>query len=412
MGGIADYFHGEQGQVSTVNWLASDEYLAYTISLRGDPHRIMAQDYSSDIGIDPIIKPGDDVIYVRPSSTSGMWVKKGQQYTPELQAALSRVQVNRRRCLTYLDLLSWNRRLAQFWARAIAYRTGVVLKISRGDENLFDRGSLPRTDASIFLSHSGRNSLAARLLYEKLRGDGKAEVWCDLAQTGESQTHEQRISDWLRTALYDCQIFVVLLTRASIESEWVRKEIAWAIEKSSVDESFHLVLLNLEGVTVPRLASKMLSVIDCEGLQFGEIEEELYAAVYQRMGRRAWVEEQHRRGWHEREPRMRGYEHLMSDGGTATALHWIEEGDSFRWVLEFEVDGIEKRVAGRGPWQVVDVDICPGESVGCIALGLWNPLCMRSRNLNLSYGDVIAKYQEKVGAPDKWFLTHSLETKK
>jgi len=145
-------------------------------------------------------------------------------------------------------------------------------------------------------------------------------------------------------------------------------------------------------------------------LQFGEIAEELYAAVYQRVGRRAWVEEQHRRGWHEREPRTPGYEHLMSDGGTAVALHWIEEGDSFRWVLEFEADGIEKRVAGRGPWQVVDVDICPGDSVGCIALGHLNPLCMRSRDLNLSYGDVIVKYQEKVGAPDKWFLTHSLET--
>jgi TIR domain len=409
MGGIRSYFHGESGSVLALKWNAyhDDNNLSYVMALRGDPHRIAAYDYGSDIGIDPLIKPGDRVVYVRMDSTCGIWVKDGYQLTPELDGALDRVLQNRKKSLRYMNLYEISPTLAKVWAKTLPYRTGISLEFPIGETP--DRASLPATEASVFLSHSGRNALAARFLYEGLKEDGKVQVWLDLAYASESPHHEERISEWLKTALFSCQIFVVLLTRASVASQWVQREIDWAVEKAGKDENFHLVLLNFEGVTVPRPAIEAQFTVDCEGLEFGEIKEELYAAVYRRMGWRAWFEEQKKRGWHKRGTRQHGYEHLMSDGGTAIALHWIEDGDSFRWVLEFETDGVRKQATGRGPWQIVDIDIRPRDPVGCFNLGLWNPIWMRSNDLTLRTGDVGTKYQEKVGKADKWFLTHSLE---
>ena len=57
----------KRGSVLALKWNAyhDDNNLSYVMALRGDPHRIAAYDYGSDIGIDPLIKPGDRVVYVR-----------------------------------------------------------------------------------------------------------------------------------------------------------------------------------------------------------------------------------------------------------------------------------------------------------------------------------------------------------
>lgn len=410
MGGIGDYFHGEEGNATGLLWVIykDDNNLSFVMSLEGDPHRVRAQDYGSDIGIDPLITKGDRVIYVRLDPYCGIWVKTGNQFIPEVKAALARVQENRKRCFKYMDLYAKSRILARLWARRLPRETGVPLKLVHPGETLFDRASLPATEATIFLSYSGRNALIARVLYECLKTDGKVQVWFDLAQPGESARHDASVSDWLRKAVFQCQIFVVLLTRASVASGWVQKEIDWGAEKAKQDQNFHLILLNLEGVATPKLSGVQQSIIDCKGFQIREITEELYAAVYRRTGRRAWVVKQKNQGWQERKPQEPGYQHLMSDGGTAIALHWIEDGDSFRWILEYESGGTNKQVAGRGPYQVVDVSICPGDQIAGSNYGHYRPFWMRSNDLKLSTGDVLTKYWQKVGDPGKWFLSHKL----
>jgi len=413
MSGVGDYFHGEEGTATGLTWVTydDDDTLSYILTLEGNPHRTKAQDYGfrSDIGIDPLIRQGDRVVYVRTDQTSGIWVKHENQFAPELERAIQRVLHNKKRHSGYHRLYGISPMLARLWARSLSYRTSIPLKFWSGEDGAMDRASAPMTEASVFLSHSGRNSVAARLLCEGLKEDGKVQVWFDLAHPGEAPNHEEHIALWLKEALFDCQVFAVLLTQASVASSWVQREIDWAMEKGRKDERFHLILLNLEGVAPPRVVIEARTMIDCEGLEFGEIKEELFAAVYQRTGRRRWVEEQKRRGWNFRGTQKCGYKHLMSDGGTAIALRWITDGDSFRWVLDFEAEpGIRKSAAGRGPWQVVDLDIRAGDRVGCASLGLWSPIWMRSNDLDVSMGDVVTKYQEKVGTPHKWFLTHSL----
>jgi hypothetical protein len=208
-------------------------------------------------------------------------------------------------------------------------------------------------------------------------------------------------------------MFVLLVTRASVASAWVKKEIEWAKEKARTDLQFHPILLNLEGVVVPQAEREPQITIDCEGLELGETKEELFSAVYGRSGRMNWVQEQKRRGWIFRDSPKQGYEHLMSDGGKAVSLRWKPDGDSFEWILEYEPEpGERKSASGRGPWQVIDVDIQADDRVGYANLGPWSPIWMRSTRLDLEFGDVIQKYQDKVGTPDRWFLTHSLQPRK
>lgn len=405
MSGIGDYFHGEEADVLEVNWIPHGDYLSYAIELANNPHRKRAQAYGSDIGIDPLIRPKDHVIYIRLSSYCGIWVKSGMQFSPELDAALVRVAANTERCRRYSGGV-----LAQLWAQRLRFSTGIeVLNPTKAKP--FDRDSIPVIEESVFLSHSGRNTLLARFLFEALRRDGKREVWFDLAEAAEAPTHQGHIEKWLQSSLHECRVFVVMLTEASALSPWVRKEASWATEKAGQDANFHMVLLNLEGASAPWLEPHAKYIVDCAGLALGEIEEELYAAVYKRTNRREWLDQQAQRGWKDRTRSERyGYEHLMSDGGVAIALNWTREGPTERWEILFECDGSKKRATGIGPYQVVDVDIHEGDRIGGVAfMGMPSPLWMRSDDLELRFGEVLSKYEERVGGPEKWNAQQAMQ---
>lgn len=96
MGGIINYFHGESGTVSDCWWELADEAPAFAVAIEGDPHRAIARDYGSDIGIDPQIVPGDRVIYLRLEDTTGIWVRSADQSAADLSDAVARVLENRR----------------------------------------------------------------------------------------------------------------------------------------------------------------------------------------------------------------------------------------------------------------------------------------------------------------------------
>ena len=237
-------------------------------------------------------------------------------------------------------------------------------------------------------------------------------MWFDLAKAGEAPTHQSHIEKWLQSSLHECRVFVVMLTEASALSPWVWTEVSWAIEKAGQDANFHIVLLNLEGVNAPWLKLKPYAkyIIDCAGLELGEIEDELYAAVYKRTNRREWLDQQAQRGWKNRTRSKRyGYEHLMSDGGVAISLNWAREGPTERWEILFESDGREKRATGIGPYQVVDVDIREGDRIGGVAFMSESPLWMRSDDLELRVGEVISKYRERVGGLEKWTAQQAMQ---
>ncbi len=96
MSGIINYFHGESGTVSDCWWELADKTPAFAMAIEGDPHRTIARDYGSDIGIDPQITLGDRVIYLRLEDTTGIWVQSAGQSAADLKDAVARVLENRR----------------------------------------------------------------------------------------------------------------------------------------------------------------------------------------------------------------------------------------------------------------------------------------------------------------------------
>src|SRR5207302_375049 len=95
MSGIGNYFHGESGRVTDFCWVADEKLLTYEMKLFGDPHREVALDYGSDISIDPALKPGDQAVYIRMNSRTGVWVKPQDRFSPQLKSALDRAGRNR-----------------------------------------------------------------------------------------------------------------------------------------------------------------------------------------------------------------------------------------------------------------------------------------------------------------------------
>jgi hypothetical protein len=97
MSGIVNYFQGESGTVSDCWWELASEAPAFAMTITGDPHRDIARDYGSDIGIDPHVVPGDEVIYLRLEDTTGIWVRTAYQSAGDLRQSVERVRKNRGR---------------------------------------------------------------------------------------------------------------------------------------------------------------------------------------------------------------------------------------------------------------------------------------------------------------------------
>jgi hypothetical protein len=406
MAGISQYFHGEGGRVTALEWVADKEQLHYVMWLEGDPHRESANDYGSDIGIDPRIRPGDRVEYLRLSAYHGIWVRESDARPPFLDEAEARVMKNRERIEAYSDLTTEPDFEAGPWLDVLAEETSVPVRMSGPDgaprESAPPRPAPPPT--SIFLSYSRKNALPARRFFEVLLdAEDGSEVWLDLAQPGESLDHEGDISRWLKEAIDKTQVFVVLLTRDSISSGWVKREIEWAREKAEKEEGFHLVALKLDDSPTPASVRGTAHLVDGSGLSDGEFFEELYAAVYKRRGRLQWLGEQSRRDARPEEAGRNWAERWRSDYGVAKELRWTKKGNDIRWVLEYKRDKKLHRVEGGGERQVVDLGIRPGDRVGYFVFSHstdpFTSVWMRSEDLRLLPNTVVRDYEKARRAP-------------
>ncbi len=159
------------------------------------------------------------------------------------------------------------------------------------------------------------------------------------------------------------------------------------------------MLLKLEDVPLPELVRDNRRVVDCSGMNTGEILENLYAAVYRRESRREWLAEQKKRGWPGYEEPPHGYEHLASDSGEVRALHWLRQDRQVMWELDYESDGEVKTVRGSGANEIVDPGIRPGDKVGFFNLATDKPLWMRSDDLSLTANEVVAAYHRALANP-------------
>jgi hypothetical protein len=405
MSGIASYFHGEEGVVVGKKWVLDTGTLAFTLELKGDPHRRLVRDCGSDIGIDPEIKVGDEVIYTRLDDYSGLWVKKGSHFSPMLEAALEREGAIRAVALQFFNF-EVNPLLGRLWAKMVGVQTGLRVQFNGAiDSNSESQVDQSIKSPSVFLSYGGRSSPLARVVYGHLKSEARAQVWFDLAERPGTPSNQENLKEWLRQAVLGSEVFVLLFTRDAVTSSWVDEEVHWATEARRKQGAPRLILVNLEGLSIPiHWPPADWIVIDCKGLGVGGVQEELYATIFRRQMRQEWLQEQLRRGWRKRgtlpagPAKGAGYTHLVSEGGIAESLEWKSTTSDPIWTLQYRSrDNSLLVVTGQGEREVVDPGISRGDYVAVSRMLTWRgPVWMRSDDLSLTEWDVTRKYHEKI----------------
>jgi hypothetical protein len=388
MSGIINYFHGESGTVADRCWSVSGQSLALQIQLIGDPHRQRAWDYGGDIGIDPDIVPGNSVVYLRLEDTTGIWVRSAVQSAAELHEAIDRVLENRRYIAKWQSAKSaedYGRVAREIYEasgdplRVISTEAGEasLAVLSAGwailtlGEGFSER---PAAFAGFFLSHAAEDSLLARRVFEDMTSDANAAVWFDLSRPVEEVPKDDAtIAAWLRKSIHAVNGFVVLWTEHAADSEWVKRELFWARELRRRRADFHVILLRLRDVDVPKELHTDCLVIDCNDIWWSNgLNEELYAVIFRRPPRREWFAKLPP-GAPASKGTTIGYDDFASDSGTAVRFDWgatyeFPSGslrNDVQWKLEYRRrDGRHVQVAGGGANQTADLGIKPGDRIG------------------------------------------------
>ena len=406
MSGIVSYYHGEKGDVVDRWWQPFDEnrLLAFNIEIAGDPHRVWARDYDADIGIDPILQRGDAAVYLRLDDTSGIWARESDKQGRKLNEAIQRVRQNR----------NWMERWEQHsndtpailaLVEELNREMGEPLRVMLGELP----SATPATPATFFLSYSSTDSLLAREIYEDLSTDAMVDVWFDLAQPQRfAPGQDDAIARWLEESVEGCQGFLLLLTENSLASGWVGSEIEYALAKGMRGTDRDIVILKAADVAVPDVAASVAKVVDCDGIWWSRgISEELFAAIYGREGRKAWLSRQP--GTLASSGEILSYGDLGTEAGTVVSFSCsvspYPDCDFRRkdiaWSLQYaKRSGELVHVSGGGEQMPADLDMQPGNRIAFVRLhrrcemdlqiGL--PLWMRSDDLEVTPDFVLDRY--------------------
>jgi|GEM_PF-258765 tetratricopeptide (TPR) repeat protein len=105
----------------------------------------------------------------------------------------------------------------------------------------------------VFLSHSSADKPVARRLAESLRVHG-IDVWIDEGEIKVGDPIGRKIDKGLR----DCDFLVALLSRNSVESEWVQREISSRLHADAATGSHSILPVRLDDCDVPPLLADLL----------------------------------------------------------------------------------------------------------------------------------------------------------
>ena len=99
---------------------------------------------------------------------------------------------------------------------------------------------------SVFLCHSSRDKEFVRRLASRLREFG-VKVWLDEAEMKVGDSLQEKIG----VAIEECEYFIVVLSGASVGSEWVQRELRIAVQRELSERKVVVLPLLLEQVRVP-----------------------------------------------------------------------------------------------------------------------------------------------------------------
>ena len=113
--------------------------------------------------------------------------------------------------------------------------------------------------AEIFLSHASPDREVADRLASTLRRHGLPVWYSPTDIVGAQQWHDE-----IGGALGRCDWFAVLLTRSSVESMWVKRELMYALRQNRYES--HIVPIIIEPCDIERLSWVLpsLQVIDLQ----------------------------------------------------------------------------------------------------------------------------------------------------
>ncbi len=106
----------------------------------------------------------------------------------------------------------------------------------------------------LFFSHSSLDKAIVRPLAEELRANG-VDVWFDEWEMGPGDSLVQKISDGLAA----CDVFLVAISRNSLDSQWVREELSSAVIRR-IEEQTRLIPLRLDDAPLPAVINHLFYV--------------------------------------------------------------------------------------------------------------------------------------------------------
>ncbi len=220
--------------------------------------------------------------------------------------------------------------------------------------------------------------MLARFFRHDLTQTAKVDVWLD-EERAESFNGNIAIERWLKSGVDTARGFVVLWNHVSSKSDWVKREIQWAIERSG---EIPIIAIQCDRTPLPSQVRRHAHVVCVDGLWYAQgIAEEVFSTIHGLEPRSVWVAENERRG-HAIKPDppesvLRYLDFDSSDGHAATDVEW--RNDSGNKVLSFRMRNRQSQQAvtiysSRVPIGdnhcvsvAVDAGIRKGDRVGRIA---------------------------------------------
>lgn len=103
---------------------------------------------------------------------------------------------------------------------------------------------------SVFLSHNSKDKPLARAIYRYLSDSG-LRVWIDEAELNAGDS----LVEALATAIFRVDCVVAILSKASVSSNWVKKELAWAMNKEINGKRIRVIPIKRDGASLPKILS-------------------------------------------------------------------------------------------------------------------------------------------------------------
>lgn len=112
----------------------------------------------------------------------------------------------------------------------------------------------------LFISYSHKDTETVTSIVQKLALCGY-KVWMDVKDINPGDDYTLKISE----GVHSSDVYVVFLTKASVESRYVNVELSWAVNRAVNEPQFKIIPILLEKTSIPDVISH-LDFIDASSI--------------------------------------------------------------------------------------------------------------------------------------------------